>query len=87
MAVKAHQSHANKIEQACAAPFRFRARTIEVCLITSSTGRWIFSKGVAHPDESLAAHRNPVAGTQNGYNRTRRVGPYRSRKSHGLTRP
>ncbi|MFV1964025.1 MAG: NUDIX hydrolase [Pirellulaceae bacterium] len=34
-----------KVDQACAIPFRRNSGRLEFCLITSSSGRWIFPKG------------------------------------------
>lgn len=42
------------IDQACAIPFRSVADQIEFCLITASSGRWLFPKGFVEPGESLA---------------------------------
>lgn len=42
------------IAQACAAPFRRRARQLEFCLITSlNKGRWGFPKGTIDPGETF----------------------------------
>lgn len=39
-------------EQACAVPVRRRGTRLEVCLITSSSGRWVFPKGFIDPGET-----------------------------------
>ena len=36
----------NGFQQACAVPFRKRGKRFEFCLITSSSGRWMFPKGL-----------------------------------------
>ena len=41
------------IDQACAVPFRTHAKQIEFCLITASSGRWMFPKGFVEPGESF----------------------------------
>lgn len=41
------------IDQACAIPFRSVARQLEFCLITSSSGRWLFPKGFIDPGETF----------------------------------
>ena len=41
-------------DQASAVPFRRRGDELELCLITSSAGRWIFPKGVIDPGQSPA---------------------------------
>jgi 8-oxo-dGTP pyrophosphatase MutT (NUDIX family) len=42
------------IEQACAIPFRTSAQRIEFCLITASSGRWLFPKGFVEPGDTFA---------------------------------
>ncbi len=42
------------IDQACAIPFRSVADQIEFCLITASSGRWLFPKGFIAPGETFA---------------------------------
>lgn len=42
------------IDQACAIPFRCVSRQIEYCLITASSGRWLFPKGFVEPGETFA---------------------------------
>ncbi len=44
----------SRIDQACAVPFRRRGNLTEVCLITSSAGKWIFPKGYVEGGESEA---------------------------------
>lgn len=39
--------------QACAIPYRRRDGQLEFCLITSSSGRWGFPKGLIDPGESI----------------------------------
>ena len=39
--------------QATAIPFRFRREKVEFCLVTSSSGRWIFPKGVINENETI----------------------------------
>ncbi len=42
------------IHQACAVPFRTVAQRIEFCLITASSGRWLFPKGCVEPGDTFA---------------------------------
>jgi 8-oxo-dGTP pyrophosphatase MutT (NUDIX family) len=44
----------SSIEQACAIPFRTSAQQIEFCLITASSGRWLFPKGFVEPGDTFA---------------------------------
>jgi len=44
----------SSIDQACAIPFRSVADQIEFCLITASSGRWLFPKGFVDPGETFA---------------------------------
>lgn len=54
MASKAISSQpAQAIDQACAIPFRLKAKRIEFCLITASSGRWMFPKGFVEPSETF----------------------------------
>ena len=54
MALKAVPLHqVQSIEQACAVPFREHIERVEFCLITSSTGRWMFPKGYVEPGETF----------------------------------
>jgi 8-oxo-dGTP pyrophosphatase MutT (NUDIX family) len=41
-----------EFQQASAVPFRRRPTGLEVCLITSSAGRWLFPKGLIDPGET-----------------------------------
>ena len=42
------------IDQVCAIPFRSVADQVEFCLITASSGRWLFPKGFVEPGETCA---------------------------------
>ena len=44
----------SSIEQACAVPFRASAQQFEFCLITASSGRWLFPKGFVEPGDTFA---------------------------------
>ena len=40
-------------QQATAIPFRLRGDKIEFCLVTSTSGRWIFPKGIINENETF----------------------------------
>ena len=44
----------NGFDQACAVPFRKLGKRLEFCLITSSSGRWVFPKGLIDPGDTAA---------------------------------
>lgn len=46
-------SPAQSIEQVCAVPFRLKAKQVQYCLITSSSGRWMFPKGFVESGETF----------------------------------
>ena len=49
-----HDDSQRFIAQACAVPYRTRARSLEFCLITSiNKGRWGFPKGTVDPGETF----------------------------------
>ena len=52
MATADHQSQVQHYDQSCAVPYRQRQGNLEVCLVTSSRGNWIFPKGVVDLDDS-----------------------------------
>ncbi|MEO8498312.1 MAG: NUDIX hydrolase [Planctomycetota bacterium] len=55
MALNDSTDHPNSlIDQACAIPFRTAGAQIEFCLITASSGRWLFPKGFVEPGETFA---------------------------------
>lgn len=41
------------IDQACAIPFRVISGRTEFCLITATSGRWLFPKGFIEPGETF----------------------------------
>ncbi|MBI2479985.1 MAG: NUDIX domain-containing protein [Planctomycetia bacterium] len=43
----------SSIDQVCAIPFRTAAEQIEFCLITASSGRWLFPKGFVEPGDTF----------------------------------
>jgi 8-oxo-dGTP pyrophosphatase MutT (NUDIX family) len=45
-------AEACSLQQACVVPYRQQADRLEVCLITSMRGRWIFPKGIIDPGET-----------------------------------
>jgi 8-oxo-dGTP pyrophosphatase MutT (NUDIX family) len=61
-----HADCSSTVQQACAVPFRRLESQLEFCLITSSSGRWIFPKGIidrgCSPEETALRESYEEAG-------------------------
>ena len=50
----AHQMPAqSNVDQACVVPYRRKGKRLEICLVTSSAGHWLFPKGFVSTVETI----------------------------------